>query len=157
MPVPHSYKSDPVFSCHIDRCHQLVIDRHSHCEGFYFHCQDPDLGQPRGDVSNWQNIKYVDFKVHDSPQESQLHLLQQFLSNSQPHKVLHVALYHDASSLFLRDLTWRADKMVLDLHDYYGDCSLQQRLKQHSQLPLAAYTYADYHWHDLLYVNLKRL
>ena len=157
--VPHSYKSDPdFFSRQFDRCHHLVIDCDSWHQGFYRQCRDPDQHIPRQPFSNWGDIKYVDFKLNCDPTPQQLALLDQFRSNSQPHKILHVALSRDADSSWISSLTWSPStrKIVLDLHDYRTKRSFEQKQLDH-QLSVEKFTHADYHWMDREYLNLKLL
>lgn len=157
MPTSPLYKSfyhDPDFDLP-PRHHQLVIDRQSQQEGFWRNCQDRDHAVQRVQQVDFTVLQWVDFKVYDQPTDHQMYCLQLFLDNSRPHKMLHVALYHDASSDFLSLITWRARKITLDIHDYFSEHTAQQRLELHVRLPVHRYCYADYYWHDSVFFDLK--
>lgn len=157
MPVPHSYSENPnYYKKHFHESQQVVIDPMSDQLGFFKNCQDPDQGVPRAGVANWMNVKKVDFKVYGDPTEQQLRYLQQFLDNEQPRKILHVALYHDASSQWIKSLEWRPVEMVLEVHDYRTDRTMEQKLAEH-QFQVERFLYADYHLRDEQYQNLKLL
>lgn len=155
--VPHSFKHLQEY-LNIDHSHTVVIDRMSPFLGFYKNCQDVDAGIPRGPIANWDNVKQVDFKVYEEPSNLQLTLLNNFLQNPQPFKVLHIALYHDASLQWIKDIVWSAstEVIVLDVHDYHTEKTLQQKLAEHS-IDHSRFDYADYHLNDLEYQCLKLL
>lgn len=155
--VPHSFKHLQEY-LNIDHSQTVVIDPMSPFLGFYKNCRDVDTGIPRGTVANWDNVKQVDFKVYEDASSQQLTLLNEFLQNSQPFKVLHIALYHDASLQWLKDITWSAstEVMVLDVHDYYTEKTLAEKLAEHN-IDHSRFHYADYHLKDVEYQCLKLL
>jgi len=147
--VPHSYKHLPEYKL-IDHSHTVIM-----------HSSLPFLAKFKNSsehsaIANWQNVKQVEVKWLQAPQQQELELLQNFLFNDQPFKVLHVSVYDSAQFHWIFALEWSAQVMILDLHDYKCQHTMDQRLADHA-IDFQRFQYADYHWMDQQYRCLKSL